>query len=202
MKEIDVNNVKTKQVLNKKQLRAEIKQRRRNLTLKEIEDFSIQISNLIINLPIWEYSFYHTFLSIKSLKEVNTEPLLAILSGKDKNIVISKTNFEARTMSHILLQDNTILKLNPQNIPEPENGIKISSNLIEVVFIPLMAFDRLGNRIGYGMGFYDIFLKRCPKNTLKIGLSFFEAEDFIIENNLDDVSLDYCVTPNQVYFFN
>ena len=39
-------------------------------TLKEIEDFSIQISNLIINLPIWEYSFYHTFLSIKSLKEV------------------------------------------------------------------------------------------------------------------------------------
>ena len=202
MKEIDVNNVKTKQVLNKKQLRAEIKQRRRNLSLKEIEDFSIQISNLIISLPIWEHSFYHTFLSIKSLKEVNTEPLLALLLGKDKNIIISKTNFEARTMSHILLQDNTVLKLNSKNIPEPENGIEISSKQIEVVFIPLMAFDRLGNRIGYGMGFYDMFLKRCSKNTLKIGLSFFEAENFIIENNPDDVSLDYCVTPNQVYFFN
>ena len=96
-------------MLNKKQLRAEIKQRRHNLSSKEIEDFSIKISNLIINLPIWEYSFYHTFLSIKSLKEVNTEPLLAILLGKDKNIIVSKTNFESHKMSHILLQDNTVL---------------------------------------------------------------------------------------------
>ena len=201
MKEINVNIVKTKQVLNKKQLRAEIKQRRRNLTLKEIEDFSIQISNLIINLPIWKYSFYHIFLSIKSLNEVNTEPLLAILLGKDKNIAISKTNFETRTMSHILLQDNTVLKLNPQNIPEPINGVEISSKQIEVVFVPLMAFDKLGNRIGYGKGFYDIFLKRCSKNALKIGLSFFEAENFIIENNPHDVPLDYCITPKQVYSF-
>ncbi len=201
MKEINVNIVKTKQVLNKKQLRAEIKQRRRNLTLKEIEDFSIQISNLIINLPIWKYSFYHIFLSIKSLNEVNTEPLLAILLGKDKNIAISKTNFEERTMSHILLQDNTVLKLNPQNIPEPINGVEISSKQIEVVFVPLMAFDKLGNRIGYGKGFYDIFLKRCSKNALKIGLSFFEAENFIIENNPHDVPLDYCITPKQVYSF-
>ena len=201
MKEINVNIVKTKQVLNKKQLRAEIKQRRRNLTLKQIEDFSIQISNLIINLPIWKYSFYHIFLSIKSLNEVNTEPLLAILLGKDKNIAISKTNFEERTMSHILLQDNTVLKLNPQNIPEPINGVEISSKQIEVVFVPLMAFDKLGNRIGYGKGFYDIFLKRCSKNALKIGLSFFEAENFIIENNPHDVPLDYCITPKQVYSF-
>ena len=89
-------------MLNKKHLRAEIKQRRHNLSSEEIEDFSLQISNLIINLPIWEYSFYHTFLSIKSLKEVNTEPLLAILFGKDKNIVVSKTNFETRTMSYII----------------------------------------------------------------------------------------------------
>jgi 5-formyltetrahydrofolate cyclo-ligase len=188
-------------VLNKKYLRAEIKQRRHNLSSEEIEDFSLQISNLIINLPIWEYSFYHTFLSIKSLKEVNTEPLLAILFGKDKNIVVSKTNFETRTMSHILLQDNTILKLNPQNIPEPDDGIEISSKQIEVVFVPLMAFDELGNRVGYGKGFYDIFLKKCSKNTLKIGLSFFEAENFIIENTSHDVALDYCITPNQVYSF-
>ena len=201
MKEINVNNVKTKQVLNKKQLRAEIKQRRRNLTLKEIEDFSIQISNLIINLPIWEYSFYHTFLSIKSLKEVNTEPLLAILSGKDKNIVISKTNFEARTMSHILLQDNTILKLNPLNIPEPENGISIHNEQIEVVFVPLVAFDELGNRVGYGKGFYDEFLKNCSKDTIKIGLSFFEAEAVISDIELHDVPLDFCVTPGKIYNF-
>ena len=187
--------------MNKKQLRVEFKNRRNNLSLEEINDYSIQIANLVIKLPIWDHSFYHVFLSIKPLKEVNTEPLLAILTGKDKNIIVSKTDFETQTMSHVLLQDNTILKLNSRNIPEPENGIEISSEQIEVVFIPLVAFDNLGNRIGYGKGFYDVFLKECSKATLKIGLSLFEAADSIIDSQPHDIALDYCITPNKVYKF-
>ena len=132
---------------------------------------------------------------------MNTEPLLAILFGKDKNIVVSKTNFETRTMSHILLQDNTILKLNPQNIPEPDDGIEISSKQIEVVFVPLMAFDELGNRVGYGKGFYDIFLKKCSKNTLKIGLSFFDPVDRIDGIRDEDIPLDYCISPQKIHSF-
>lgn len=187
--------------MSKKQLRDKYKNRRNDLSLEEIDDYSLQIANLIINLPIWKYSFYHVFLSIKSLKEINTGPLLAILSGKDKNIIISKSDFEDRTMSHFLLQDNTILKLNSRNIPEPENGIKISSKQIEVVFIPLVAFDELGNRVGYGKGFYDMFLKNCSKSTLKIGLSFFLAEEFINGCEPHDILLDYCITPSKVYTF-
>tara|TARA_B100000767_G_scaffold178213_1_gene166525 strand:+ start:86 stop:652 length:567 start_codon:yes stop_codon:yes gene_type:complete len=187
--------------LNKKQLRDKYKSRRNNLSLEEIDDYSLQIANLIINLPIWKYSFYHIFLSIKSLKEINTGPLLAILSGKDKNIIISKSDFEDCTMSHFLLQDNTILKLNSRNIPEPEDGIKISSKQVEVVFIPLVAFDQHGNRVGYGKGFYDAFLKNCHKSTLKIGLSFFSAEESIYDCEPHDVPLDYCITPSKIYNF-
>ena len=70
--------------MNKKQLRVEFKNRRNNLSSEQIDNYSLQIANLVIKLPIWDHSFYHVFLSIKSLKEVNTEPILAILSGKDK----------------------------------------------------------------------------------------------------------------------
>jgi len=187
--------------VNKKQLRLEFKNRRNNLSLEMIDNYSLKIANLIIKLPIWDHSLYHIFLSIQSLKEVNTEPILAILTGKDKNIIVSKTDFETQTMSHVLLQDNTILKLNSRNIPEPENGIEISSEQIEVVFIPLVTFDNLGNRIGYGKGFYDVFLKECSKTTLKIGLSLFEAADSIIDSQPHDIALDYCITPNKVYKF-
>ena len=187
--------------MNKKQLRLEFKNRRNNLSLEQINNYSLEIANLIITLPIWKYSYYHIFLSIKSLKEINTEPLLAILLGKDKNIMVSKTNFETRKMTHVLLQDNTVLKLNSRNIPEPENGIEISSNKIEVVFVPLVAFDRIGNRVGYGKGFYDAFLKNCPRTTLKIGLSFFEAQGSLIESETHDIPLDYCITPNKIYTF-
>ena len=69
------------------------------------------------------------------------------------------------------------------------------------MFIPLLAFDVCGNRVGYGKGFYDDFLKNCSKDTVKIGLSFFEAETVIHDVELHDVRLDYCVTPNKSYTF-
>ena len=166
-----------------------------------MDDRSLQIANSVLELPIWRHSFFHVFLTIESLKEVLTEPILSILSGKDKHIVVSKSDFETRTMSHVLLQDNTILKPNSWNIPEPENGIPISNEQIEVVFIPLVAFDLKGNRVGYGKGFYDEFLKNCSKNTLKIGLSFFEAEAKIDGIEPHDIPLDYCITPQKIYTF-
>ena len=64
-----------------------------------------------------------------------------------------------------------------------------------------MAFDGKGNRIGYGKGFYDEFLKNCSKDTLKIGLSFFEAEAAIDGIEPHDIPLDYCVTPEKIYTF-
>lgn len=187
--------------MKKQHLRVHYKKLRSALSSKQIDNLSLQIANLTLQLPIWKHSFFHIFLTIDSLKEIATEPLLSILSGKDKHIVVSKSNFETRTLSHILLQDNTLLKINSWNIPEPENGIAISTEQIEVVFIPLLAFDLRGNRVGYGKGFYDDFLKNCSKDTLKIGLSFFEAEAVIEDIESHDMPLDYCVTPKKIYTF-
>ena len=187
--------------MKKQQLRVHYKKLRNALNTQQIDDFSIQIANLTLQLPIWKHSFFHVFLTIDSLKEISTEPILSILSGKDKHIVLSKSNFETRTLSHILLQDNTRFKTNSWNIPEPENGIAISNEQIEVVFIPLLAFDVCGNRVGYGKGFYDDFLNNCSKDTLKIGLSFFEAEANIADVEPHDIPLDYCVTPTKIYTF-
>jgi 5-formyltetrahydrofolate cyclo-ligase len=104
-------------------------------------------------------------------------------------------------MSHCLLTDSTTIKKNSYNIPEPVDGIAIASSTIEVVFIPLLAFDIKGHRIGYGKGFYDRFLAQCKPETLKIGLTFFEAEVESFETSEDDVRLDYCVTPENIYKF-
>ena len=187
--------------MKKTELRAKYKALRANLSTKKIEDSSLLIANLVLKLPIWDHSFFHIFLTINSLKEVETEPILSILSGKDKHIVLSKTDFKAKTMSHVLLQDNTSIKPNSWNISEPENGIPISDQQIQVVFIPLMAFDELGNRVGYGKGFYDGFLENCSKDTLKIGLSFFEADAEIENIEPHDIALDYCITPHKTYTF-
>ncbi len=187
--------------MTKNELRKKYKALRSNLSLDEIDDFSISIANNLLKLPIWDKDFYHVFLSIVEHKEVNTEFILSILSGKDKNIVLSKSDFKTSTMNHFLLTDGTIIKTNKWNIPEPIDGIEIQPNKIEVVFIPLLAFDKQGNRVGYGKGFYDKFLTECKPETIKIGLTFFEAEEEIQDVFESDVQLNYCVTPEQVYKF-
>ena len=185
----------------KAELRKKHKALRKKLSSEEIEELSIAIANRLLKLPIWDASFYHLFLSIEEQKEVNTDYILNILSGKDKHIVLSKSDFDTRLMTHYLLTDNTVIKKNAYNIPEPIDGIEINNNKIEVVFVPLLAFDKNGHRVGYGKGFYDAFLKDCKPDVIKIGLSFFEAEDIIDDVFENDVKLDYCVTPKRVYEF-
>ncbi|MBT8245401.1 MAG: 5-formyltetrahydrofolate cyclo-ligase [Winogradskyella sp.] len=186
--------------MTKPELRKKYRALRQQLTENDIENKSIAIANRLLQLDIWQYSFYHIFLPIEEQKEINTEYILNILAGKDKNIVISKSNFENFTMSPFLLTDNTKLKKNAYNIPEPVDGIPISNQQIDVVFVPLLVFDKTGNRIGYGKGFYDRFLAECKPETIKIGLSFFDAEKEIkVAKN--DVTLDYCVTPNRLFQF-
>jgi len=187
--------------MTKKELRKIYKARRKELSEHQIEDLSLDISNQLLKLPIWSYSFYHIFLAIEEQKEVNTDYILNILSGKDKNILISKSDFKTGDLTHFLLTDSTVIKKNKYNIPEPIDGIEISNNKIDVVFIPLLAFDKSGNRVGYGKGFYDKFLAQCKPETLKIGLSFFEAEDLISDIFEGDMGLDYCVTASTIYKF-
>lgn len=185
----------------KPELRKKYKALRNTLSTTQIDDLSMAIANQLLKLPIWEFSFYHIFLAIEEQKEINTDYILNILSGKDKNILIAKSNFKTGNMKHFLLTDNTVIKKNSYNIPEPVDGIEISNEKIDVVFIPLLAFDKKGNRVGYGKGFYDRFLSNCKPETIKIGLSFFEAETEISNVFESDIKLDYCVTPEKVYGF-
>ena len=187
--------------MTKSELRHKYKTLRQAMSFDDIEAESLAIANQLLQLQIWDSSFYHLFLTIEEQKEVNTEYILNILSGKDKHIVISKSDFETLQMTHYLLTDNTLIKKNAYHIPEPVDGIEIKSTQLEVVFIPLLAFDTSGNRVGYGKGFYDRFLTECKADTIKIGLSFFEAEPMAFNTNSNDIRLNYCVTPRQIYQF-
>lgn len=189
-----------KQLDKKQTLRTGYKQKRKSLTPSTINSLSLEIANQALKLPIWEASFYHLYLTIKHLKEVETEPLLSVLCGRDKNIIISKSDILNGEMSYYLLKDNTTIKPNIWNIPEPPDGLQIKASKLEVIFVPLLAFDKVGHRVGYGKGFYDGFLKNCP-NAVKIGLSFFEADEKIKDIQPNDIVLYYCLTPNQIYQF-
>lgn len=184
----------------KKELRTKFLSLRNSISSDQLSEQSLLLANTLLGLPIWNFSFYHLFLPITEKQEIDTSYILSILQGKDKNVVLPKMAGDQK-LTHFLLTDNTVIKPNQWGVPEPLDGLEVPPNKIDVVFIPLLAFDHQGNRVGYGKGYYDIFLKQCKPNVLKIGLSLFEAVEHIEDVSSEDVSLDYCITPNKTYSF-
>ena len=185
----------------KHELRKKYKNLRAAISASNASDLSLILANHVLQIPIWDFFYYHIFLSIEEKNEIDTLPLMTLLQGKDKNVVVPKMSGET-SLENYLITDSTAFKKNNWGIPEPIDGIMIPEEKIDVVFVPLLAFDVQGNRVGYGKGYYDTFLNKCRKETIKIGLSFFLAEgDLISDVHENDVQLDYCITPEKVYKF-
>ena len=184
---------------SKKALRNFFLNKRISLPDKTHEKKSFEITNHCLKLPIWEKDYFHLFLPIKRKAEIDTTLILTLLQGRDKQIIVPK--IKGTRLESILLTDNTKLQINNWGIPEPEKGLILNPKQIDVVFIPLLIYDKKGNRVGYGKGYYDQLLISCKPNVLKIGLSFFESIDEIEEINSNDLILDYCVTPMGIKAF-
>jgi 5-formyltetrahydrofolate cyclo-ligase len=88
---------------------------------------------------------------------------------------------------------NDPLSINKFGIPEP---ISEMVKYPDVLLIPIVAFDKNFNRIGYGGGFYDRYIKkiRKQKKVLTIGFAYsFQKVEKIPTNNYD-ISLDFIIT--------
>lgn len=184
----------------KKALRLTHSRLRNSLTPDQREEKSLAIANRCLELPIWEARVYHLFMSIPEKNEVDTSFLLTALQGMDKDVVVPRVA-PGGVLRHYLLTDNTLLKPNDWGIPEPQGGIEVTPEQIDVVFVPLLAFDRQGFRVGYGGGYYDRFLASCRKGVRTVGLSFFEPVEKITDLHEADARLDFCITPGEAYSF-
>ena len=185
--------------MNKIEARKKYLDLRKKLDNVQIISKSISISNNLQDLPIWDHNFYHIYLPIKEKNEVDTIPIINILNNKKKKVLIPRSDFNNTTMKSFLLNDNTVLKKSNYGITEPINNEEFLGR-IDVIFIPLVAYDLIGNRVGYGKGFYDKFIRNQKNKILRVGLSFFNPEK-IIKIDEHDENLDFCVTPNRIFSF-
>ena len=185
----------------KKEARLIFKRKRNSLSENDCKELSLEIANRSLNMTIWDYTNYHIFFPIEKNNEIDTKLIIQIIQGKDKNVVLPKTNFNDKTITNYLLTDATLMTINKHGISEPQSGIKISENQLDVVFVPLLCYDKQGHRVGYGGGYYDRLLKKCSAKTIKVGLSFFDPIEKIENTTQSDIKMDYCVSPNKIYKF-
>lgn len=140
----------------------------------------------------------HIFLSMNQRKEVNTDDLIAYLFDSKKEVYVPVTNFKEGTLSHIRYTEEMSLEVNKWGVREPKPGIPTDDSDFDVIVIPMAAGDEEGNRLGYGKGFYDRFLKAAK--GIKIGLCF---EEFIMEEipvGKYDVPLDIIISEKRIIY--
>lgn len=187
----------------KKELRKVFLNKRLLLSKEEIKLNSHKIfDNLIKNFELRSENIC-TFLPIDSKKEVDTFQLFNLKKSTFFNLYSTKWNTITNELTIYSIKSKRDLVINEFQIPEPkETNVKNEIDDLSIVLIPLLCFDKQGNRVGYGKGVYDKFLVRFnQKKTLFVGLSFFEPIDQIIDINEFDIKLHYCITPKTVYKF-
>ena len=140
----------------------------------------------------------HLFLPIRKNQEIDTWPLLNALRTSGRQVVLSRTDFESRRMTHYWYSEKTKIQEDSFGIPTPMEGEVADFSNVELVFIPLLAADRSGNRVGYGKGFYDQLLSESMTKPVKAGLSISPPFDEFPFAEAHDVRLDYLVTHQEI----
>ena len=124
--------------------------------------------------------------------EVNVMPLLEKFEKSNYIISLPKIGKNSN-MNFFVWSTNDPLNINEYGIPEP-----ITNRMIfpDVLLVPLVAYDKNFNRVGYGGGFYDRYIQRTKKikNILTIGLAFSYQKVKKIPIEKNDVKLDFIIT--------
>ena len=173
-----------KSEIRKKILRIRKKKSSKNLKLNFKQILKILNKNKPSEKSVGGYYPYN--------HEINVMDILRKLEKLNYKISLPKINKNFQ-MDFFYWSFNDPLKINRYGIPEPISNKKIFPSIL---LVPLVAFDKNFNRIGYGGGFYDRYIKKLKKNknVITIGLAYSFQKVKEIPINKHDAKLDFVVT--------
>jgi len=178
-----------------KKLRAELPEAERQRRSRLIADL---VSEFVTQRP--ELKHYHLFFPIAKQQEIDTFWIKEFLEQHGLEIYTSRLKPNSNEMDTLKLKSGTGFYLGDWGIPVPDQFEISNSSQVEVIFVPLLVVDQKGNRIGFGKGFYDVYMQKLDAEVLKVGLSFFEPIANI-PREPHDIQLDYCITPEKCITF-
>ena len=168
--------------MDKRELRKSIRDQKRAMTLQMVEQASTELARQFFLTE--QYQTAKTIYGyLPYNQEVRTVPILeqALLDGK--KVAVPKVYGD--TMRFIYLDDLTQVAPSEMGIPEPIGDEPIAVDPTALVLMPGLAFDKKGNRMGYGGGYYDKFLAAEPEHPT-IALCYgFQMVDAIPADDYD-----------------
>lgn len=190
-------------------IRQQIIQQRKQLDCTFQFQKSVQIAEHLLRHVLWQNA-QHIACYLAYKCEVDTTPIIQAIWRQNKTCYLPTLTelYADYTMEFSLYQASTALEKNRYGILQPayksENN-RIAIENIDLILVPLVAYDARGNRLGMGAGFYDRALnfKQIVRVTkpLIIGLAYSLQQVEQIPIETWDVGLDGVVTENGVSLF-
>ncbi len=187
----------------KSELRKHFLEKRKALTDNQFNELNerlcTQVMLYIKDLP--SNQVIGSFLPIKEKHEINTHTIHEQIGNFPFLHTLAFPRVEGvNKMRFYKIGSNSDIEISTWGIPEPKPAIQnlVKPQELQIVLIPLLAFDKNGHRIGYGKGFYDQYLSNCSTNLIKIGLSLFDEISIIEDIEATDIPLDIIITPFEV----
>lgn len=182
---------------SKKQIRNAVRKRRSELSFGEVRVRSDRIVSRLTRQELYRRAgCVASYVSISNEVDTHTLINLALDSGKRVAVPVVEPD---RTLIHREIRG--LAELNPSGLgllePSGEDGAVVPPDAFDIVLVPGLAFDRAGNRVGYGAGYYDRFLAMA--HPVKIGLAY----DFQLFDRLPagprDIPMDLVVTESGIH---
>jgi 5-formyltetrahydrofolate cyclo-ligase len=185
----------------KNNLRKNLIKKRKKLSSSKIFKNSNQIKKTLFDLNDFKNASVILFY-ISYNNEVYTHEMIKDALSLGKKVIVPKSNTQNQTLILSKLTSWDDLELGSYGILEPkkEKIKKTSFEEIEIIIVPGVGFDKKGNRIGHGKGYYDKLLKKS-KNAFHIGLAFeYQIIDKIPVDS-HDIPVDMIITEDRIIGF-
>ena len=183
----------------KEEIRRRIHRERLALAPSEVEDRSRAVGERLMATDLYRQTCcLGCYVSVKN--EVDTHRLIRAALREKKRVGAPKTD-RGGGMVHLEIEALSDLRPGPFGLLEPSgaNRAEILPADFDLILVPGIAFDRQGNRIGFGGGYYDRFLGLTPAPRVGLAYDFQLLERLPVD--AQDVRLDFLATESEVYTF-
>ncbi|WP_158783936.1 5-formyltetrahydrofolate cyclo-ligase [Pantoea sp. BAV 3049] len=189
-------------LLDRQDIRTHVRHLRRALTPGQQQLAAVQAAERALNFaPIQQAKKIALFLSFDG--ELNTRPLITRLWQHKQEVYLPVLHpFTEGQLLFIRYDSETSLQPNRLRIPEPPLDIRNLATLseLDVLMVPLVAFDAQGQRLGMGGGFYDRTLQNWQQHGfLPVGLAHDCQQVEALPVAEWDVPLPAMITPSKIW---
>ena len=187
--------------MEKAQAREEVARRLSQLGPEARRAASARIRQLIAELP--EFREAETVMLFVSLPdEANTIPIIVDAMAAGKRVVVPKVDKRRKVMEARVLSDvEEDLVPGVFGIPEPRETEVVAPGEIDFIIVPARAFDRQGNRVGRGGGYYDRYMAQPAFRAIRCGIGFAAQVLDEVPHDERDLPIHLLVTEDGVLRF-